>query len=436
MRGFTRIAAPLALAMIALWIHAPNVHAQAPAGGPPPPPPTAAAMSGKSAEQFYKKIEALKGIPATEVHPAMEYITVALGVGCGYCHVIGKFDLDDKREKHVARSMIAMTMALNKTAFDGKREITCYTCHHGVAKAAATQIFPGEKAPAEPTAAEIYPSLMLTGFSNLDPKMSPKMAPATVMSGPAPAPKPAAAAAPLPAADAVFSKYTEALGGKAAIDKIASLVHKGMVDMLVPAPPVPQGAPPPPPPAMGSVAAELDVKSPKGVVSVQFPGRGPTMMGFDGTIGWVNTPIREETGDELRMAEELGETVPALSFVNEHTNVLVDAMEKIGDRDVYRVVGTRKEGMAILDRVYFDAQTGLLARTYTTMQSVLGAFPEETSYEDYRDVSGVKVPFTLRVVSAEGNRTYKWSQVDANVAVDDSKFTKPTPPPPPPMLKP
>ena len=186
---------------------------------------------------------------------------------------------------------------------------------------------------------------------------------------------------------------------------------------------------------MGSVAAELDVKSPKGIVSVQFPGRGPTMMGFDGTIGWVNTPIREETGDELRMAEELGETVPALSFVNEHTNVLVDAMEKIGDRDVYRVVGTRKEGMAILDRVYFDAQTGLLARTYTTMQSVLGAFPEETSYEDYRDVSGVKVPFTLRVVSAEGNRTYKWSQVDANVAVDDSKFTKPTPPPPP-MPKP
>jgi len=227
----------------------------------------------------------------------------------------------------------------------------------------------------------------------------------------------------------------EALGGKAAIDKITSLVHKGMVDMLVPAPPVPQGAPPPPPPAMGTVAAELDVKAPKGVVSVQFPGRGPTMMGFDGTIGWVNTPIREETGDELRMAEELGETVPALSFVNEHTNVLVDAMEKIGDRDVYRVVGTRKEGMAILDRVYFDAQTGLLARTYTTMQSVLGAFPEETSYEDYRDVSGVKVPFTLRVVSAEGNRTYKWSQVDANVAVDDSKFTKPTPPPPP-MLKP
>jgi photosynthetic reaction center cytochrome c subunit len=430
-RGFAGIAAALAIAMVTLGIGAPSLRAQAPPAGPPAAPLVAAAMKGKTAEQYFKKIDVLKGIPAEEIHPAMEYITMALGVGCGYCHVIGKFDVDDKREKHVARSMIAMTMALNKTAFDGKREITCYTCHHGVAKAAATQIFPGEKAPAEPSGAEIFPALLLTNFSNLDPNMSPSKAPATVMSGQTPMAMAKPAAAPLPSADSVFSKYVEALGGKAAMDKVTSLVHIGTADMLVPAPPVPQGAPPPPPPAMGTVPAELDVKSPKGVISVQFPGRGPTMVGFDGTIGWVNTPIREQTGDELRMTAELGETIPALSFMKEHSNVQVDAMEKIGDRDVYRVVGTRKAGMAVLDRVYFDAQTGLLARSYTTMQSVLGGFPEETSYEDYRDVSGLKVPFTLRVVSAEGNRTYKWSQVNANAPVDDSKFTKPIPPPPP-----
>jgi len=430
-RGFTGMVGPLAMAIFALGMNTPSLRAQAPAGAAPPLPLTAASMSGKTAENYYKKIEALKGIPATEVHPAMEYITTALGVGCGYCHVIGKFDLEDKREKHVARSMIAMTMALNKTVFDGKREITCYTCHHGVAKAAATLLLPGGKMPAEPTAAEIFPALDLTGFVNLDPRMSPSKAPATVMSGPAPMAKPAAApAASLPSADAVFNKYVEALGGKAAIDKVTSIVHKGTVDMLVPAPPAPQGTPQPPP-AMGTVAAELDVKSPKGVISVEFPVRGPAMMGFDGTIGWHNTPIREDTGDELRMVKEFGVKVPALDFKGDHTNVQVDATEKIGDRDVYRVVGTRKEGTAVLDRIYFDAQTGLLARTYTTMQSVLGSFPEETSYEDYREVSGLKVPFTVRVVSAEGNRTYKWSQVDANAPVDDAKFTKPTPPPPP-----
>ena len=81
----------------------------------------------------------------------------------------------------------------------------------------------------------------------------------------------------------------------------------------------------------------------------------------------------------------------ALKFMEDHSRVQVDAMEKIGDRDAYRVVGTRPDGSAI-DRLYFDVQTGLLLRSYTTMQSVLGSFPEETNYDDYRVVSGIKVP--------------------------------------------
>ncbi|MGH9678533.1 MAG: hypothetical protein ACRD4Y_01140, partial [Candidatus Acidiferrales bacterium] len=320
-------------------------------------------------------------------------------------------------------------MALNKTVFDDKREITCYTCHHGVAKAAPTMLFPGEKEPTERSAAEIFPTLSIAAFANLNPTMSPSKAPATVVSGTAPQMKPEATpAGQLPSVDEVFSKYEEALGGKAAIDQVNSLVHKGTAEMLVPAIPSPKGSPPPPPPAMGTVLAEWDVKSSAGVISVEFPGRGPAIVGFDGTIGWHNNPIREDTGDELLLDKDLGEKVPALNFRETHTDVEVDAMEKIDGREVYRVVGTRKEGIPARDRIYFDARTGLLARTYTTMQSVLGGFPEEITYEDYREVSGLKVPFTLSVASAEGNRVYKWSEVEANTSLDESKFAKPAPP--------
>jgi photosynthetic reaction center cytochrome c subunit len=433
LRNVSGILGILAMTIVALGASAPSLHAQAPAAGPPAPAPIAADMKGKTADVFYKKIEALKGVPAEQIHPAMEYITTALGVGCGYCHVIGHFDQDDKREKHVARSMIQMTMALNSTVFDGKREVTCYTCHRGAAKAASTLLLTGDKAPTEKSAMEIFPALALKNFSNLDPGMSPSKAPATVVSSPAPAMKPAAApAAPLPSVEEVFSKYEQALGGEAAVVKVTSLSFKGTADMLVPPPPGPPGGPPPPPPMMGTVPAEHDVKATKGVISVTFPGRPTVSMGFDGTIGWHNTPIREDTGDELRMLVELGEKFPGLEFRDGHTNVQVDAMEKIGDRDTVRVVGTRKEGFPVIDRINFDAQTGLLVRSYTTMQSVIGSFPEDTFYEDYRDVSGVKVPFTERIVSAEGNRTYKWAQVDANAPVEDAKFTKPVPPAPKP----
>lgn|SRR5579862_96716 len=417
----------LAITIVALGLAAPCLYAQAPAAAPPAPAPLAADMKGKTADQFYKKIEALKGIPAEEVHPAMEYITTALGVGCGYCHVIGHFDQEDKREKHVARSMMAMTMALNNTVFDGKREVTCYTCHRGVAKADTTLLLMGDKVPTEPTAKEIFPTLAIKNLTSIDPSMAPSKAPATVMTGPPPAAKPATA--PLPSVEDVFSKYEQALGGKAAVGKITALSFKGTADMLVPPPPAPPGVTPPPP-AMGTVPAEYYMKAPKGVIAVTFPGRPPVATGFDGTIAWHNTPIREDTGDERRMLVELGEKFPGLEFRRDHSNVQVDAMEKIGDRDTYRVVGTRKEGYPIIDRINFDAQTGLLVRSYTTMQSVIGSFPEDTFYEDYRDVSGVKVAFTMRVVSAEGNRIYKWAQIDANAPVDDAKFTKPAPPAP------
>ena len=420
-----------AMAAMCLAGNLPSLYAQAPApAGPPPLAPTAENMKGKTAEQFYKNVKVLKDIPATEIHPAMEYIILALGVGCGYCHAAPKFDVDDKREKHVARSMIAMTMALNATVFDGKREITCYTCHRGAAKGAPTLVFPGEKSPTEQTAAEIFPSLAVKNITAIDPSMDPSMAPATVLSGPTPA-KPAAAPAPaLPAAEEVFAKYVQALGGNTAIGKITSVVHKGTVDMLIPAPPTPPGTPPGPS-AMGTAPAEFDRKIPgKQLVSIIFPGRPANVAGFDGTIGWLSAPARENTGDELALMKEVAEFPPASKFREDHTKVQVDALEKIDGHDAYRVVGTRPNGSAI-DRVYFDAQSGLLLRSYATMQSVIGAFPEETNYDDYRDVSGVKIPYTVRVLSPEGNRTYKWSQVDANVPVEDSRFTRPLPPPPP-----
>src|SRR5258708_11091927 len=146
---------------------------------------------------------------ASEIHPAMEYITLALGVGCGYCHSVPKFDVDDKREKHVARSMIAMTLALNATVFDGKREITCYTCHRGAAKGAPTLVFPGEKSPTEQTAAEIFPALAIKNITAIDPSMDPSMAPATVVAAPVPADTVPFTAPVLPASVQVCTNYMQ-----------------------------------------------------------------------------------------------------------------------------------------------------------------------------------------------------------------------------------
>jgi hypothetical protein len=69
----------------------------------------------------------------------------ALGVNCDYCHVANKaantvdYASDAKPEKDTARSMMRMTLELNRKYFgqakaslgDANLYITCYTCHHG-----------------------------------------------------------------------------------------------------------------------------------------------------------------------------------------------------------------------------------------------------------------------------------------------------------------
>jgi hypothetical protein len=63
------------------------------------------------------------------------------------------------------------------------------------------------------------------------------------------------------------------------------------------------------------------------------------------------------------------------------------------------------------------------------MNSVLGSFPETTNFDDYRDVSGVKVAYTLRVMSPEGDKTYKFDQIEINAPVEDARFEQPPPKP-------
>ena len=87
--------------------------------------------AGKTSDQAFKNIQILKGIPADQLVPSMQFISASLGVECEYCHVAGAFDKDDKKPKQTARKMMEMMFAINKGNFEGHREVTCYSCHHG-----------------------------------------------------------------------------------------------------------------------------------------------------------------------------------------------------------------------------------------------------------------------------------------------------------------
>src|ERR1700730_16977902 len=99
-------------------------HPASPAQGP-------ADVAGKKAEEQFKNIQVLKGVPAEQIFPTMQFVTASLGVECEFCHVQGAFEKDDKKTKLTARKMMEMMFAINKDNFEGHREVTCYSCHRG-----------------------------------------------------------------------------------------------------------------------------------------------------------------------------------------------------------------------------------------------------------------------------------------------------------------
>jgi photosynthetic reaction center cytochrome c subunit len=88
----------------------------------------------KPAEEVYKNIQIMKGVPAPRVQTVMLNLNRWLGVECAHCHVMGQLEKDDKPAKQTARNMFLMVRGINQNNFAGTNPVTCWTCHRGEAK--------------------------------------------------------------------------------------------------------------------------------------------------------------------------------------------------------------------------------------------------------------------------------------------------------------
>ncbi|MGZ8846115.1 MAG: hypothetical protein ACXW3C_06585 [Pyrinomonadaceae bacterium] len=100
-------------------------------------------------------------------------------------------------------------------------------------------------------------------------------------------------------------------------------------------------------------------------------------------------------------------------------------MDRVGSHDVYVYEATPPEGKP--ETLYFDAETALLLRWDYYFEALKGKpEPTETYYEDYREVDGVKLPFTTRQVGSGYTITLKVYEVTHNTSIADAKFDGPS----------
>ncbi len=366
-----RTSASCALLYIAasLTLVAPrSIHAQ----------PSASPGGEKTAEQVKKNIQVLKGLPASQFSAVMDFVASSLGVRCSHCHVQDstgwQYDSDDKQSKRTARKMMQMVMDINAKTFAGSPDVNCYTCHRGST---------------EPIKMIPIPQPPVIGGREQAPPV-----------------------AELPPADKILAMVESALGGADALTKVTSRISKGItVDG--------QGR---------EQEIEITQQVPdKYLMEVSMKDRGSFIRCLNGTSGWMSGPrgSRELPPGEVEMLKEEAQLFP-LARIRQLASTL-HVKEKITLNGAACYVLESPAGTHDVQRYYIDSANGLLLRSMTISQTMLGDIPEQTEYSDYRPVGPVKVPFMVKsaTVDPRDTATRKFTSVEQNVPIDEKKFQMP-----------
>ena len=325
----------------------------------------------KTAEQVFRNIQALKGVPAPQLQQVMALFTGALGVKCSYCHT-NPFEKDDKPAKQIARRMIQMVFDLNRGSFGGKDAITCYTCHKGKPKPDAVVVL------------------------GTNPWLGPEAAPAT----------PGAAT---PTVDQILDRYLRALGGKESLAKLTTRVSRGSRvgadGVLVP--------------------EEVYQKAPNKMLVVTTYPNVALSVRFNGERGWggEKDKVNEVAGEELAELAREATFSKEISLKEMYSSMQLAGKASIGDKEAYVIEATSRSGLT--EKLYFDTQTGLLVRRYRESKTVLGPFPLQMDFEDYQVVDGVKIPLTLRWSMPGRVWGRRIAEVKHNVPIEDEQFNPP-----------
>ena len=336
-------------------------------------------------DQVFRNIQVLKGIPIDTFFDVMGMFASSMGEDCTFCHLkeaVFRHEAfaDETPRIRRARQMIAMMNGINEANFGGRPMVTCFTCHRG------------NNAPVT------SPKLALQyGEPEDDPN---------VINFPPEA---------RPAATEVLDKYLQALGGIPQLAKLTSFTATGTYSGFDT--------------DHKEIPVDIYAKAPNQRTWIVHMQDGDSYRVFDGTNGWwvgpdAPAPETLTSGNLDRYRLEALIAFPA--GIKDAFKGWKVGRTAIDGRPVQIVQGLNPPLLPV--NLYFDTKSGLLVRLVRWNATPVGPVPTEINYDDYRDVAGVRMPFTWTVSQTYMQMTIKLNAIRPNVPVDAATFTKPAPP--------
>ena len=188
----------------------------------------------------------------------------------------------------------------------------------------------------------------------------------------------------------------------------------------------------------------MELKRPRKMrFELQFNGQTAVQV-FNGAQGWKLRPflnrreVEPYTADEMKVASLQADLDGHLiDYAAKGTRIDLEGVEKVEDRDAYKLKLTMKNGETI--HVWIDAQTFLEAKIEGQPRRLDGVYhPVEVYFRDYRPVSGLQIPFVLETKVLPVGRTAMGlkdppvpvekivvDKIVVNPKLDEALFSKP-----------
>ena len=213
----------------------------------------------------------------------------------------------------------------------------------------------------------------------------------------------------LPKGEEVVDQYIEAIGGKAAFDKLHNSVSEGTM-------------------AVGGIKGQLKLYQAapnKSLLDVDLPGIGKITEGTDGETAWSNnafTGARIKKGDERAQALR-GATFNEAKWRDIYKSAKCEAEEDVDGKPCYKVKLTTPEGHVRTS--WYDKKSHLLVKQASKETTPQGELEQESMISDYKKVDGVLVPHKLVQKASNQEIVMTLDKVQFNVDMPADRFALP-----------
>lgn len=220
--------------------------------------------------------------------------------------------------------------------------------------------------------------------------------------------------ASLPKAETLLDKQVEATGGRAAYEKIRTMVTSGSMEV--------KGI------GMKGTMTAYHGAPNKVLIEINIEGIGTIRDGSDGKVAWTVSSIqgpRIKEGDERAMELRHADISDALHWRDYYKSVVTEGIEKVDGKDCYKVVMTPKDGEGGPETQYIDKETNLPVKMAVTIKGPMGEIATETLVSDYRKEGDLLMPHKLVQKMAGQEIALTFDNVKFNVDLPKDKFDLP-----------